>query len=124
MNVSQPMSIRVTGIILCTLIACAVADGVGREIFHDLALLRSAHQIEESTRLRSLIGRVTIELSVGRSLMQVALALPDPVSPELRSTLDIQRLKSAPLFEEIRVLAQSASALPTHMNSFGSSITR
>lgn len=105
------MSIRGIGIGVCALIASALAGGVALEISRDLALMRSAHQIEESTRLRSLIGKATIELSVGRSLTQVALALPDPVSPELKSTLDAQRLKTAPLFEEIRTLAQGATAL-------------
>jgi len=59
--------------------------------------------------VRSILSEAVLELSLERSLSQVGLALPDPVSPGLRRLLDAQRQKSDAGFARLTTLLDAGS---------------
>ncbi len=56
----------------------------------------------EAARAVTLLSKATIELSLERSLSQVALNLDDPIAPDIDDLLQAQRSKSDVLFGEAR----------------------
>ncbi|MEP3631247.1 MAG: methyl-accepting chemotaxis protein [Hyphomicrobiales bacterium] len=66
----------------------------------------------ESVQIGTALSKATIELSLERSLTQVALNLDDPLSPEIGKMLVTQRELSARLFDQAKTLLRSATHIP------------
>ncbi|MFC4173021.1 methyl-accepting chemotaxis protein [Microvirga sp. GCM10011540] len=87
------MSIKLMGATVCICIAVLLSVIFGRDLQRELTAIGQAEQVEEAAHLRELLGLTTVELSQERVLTQVALTLREPITPELRSRLDAQRIK-------------------------------
>ncbi|RDI57349.1 methyl-accepting chemotaxis protein [Microvirga subterranea] len=85
------MSIKAMGAAVCVCIAVLLSIIFGRDLQREFAAISQAEQIERATQLRQILGHATIELSMERTLTQVALTLREPITAELRKRLDGQR---------------------------------
>jgi len=65
----------------------------------------------EAVRAVTLLSKATIELSLERSLSQVALNLDDPIAPEIDTLLQEQRSKSNALFEKTRAQLEESTRI-------------
>ena len=77
-----------------------ISLNMSRELRHLRALEGSVQAVAVVTQL----SQATIELSLERSLTQVALNLDPPIMPQIKSMLDGQRAKSDRLFDGVRDL--------------------
>lgn len=77
-------------------------------MLYELASLQKERRREMNTGLivqaGSLLSQATIELSLERSVMQVALNLPDPITPRFKSVIQTQRWVYEKNFTEIEDL--------------------
>lgn len=97
-----------SNIVIATIITALLSMNMYRE-YNQLKTLESA---SEAVHIVSTISKATIELSLERSLTQVALNLPEPISPALNQMLQAQRKKSDALFVEAGRLLEEARAIP------------
>lgn len=104
------MSIRFKMIGINLAVAGVVCALIGHLMLREWNDLRTFRQASEAATAVSEISRATIELSLERSLSQVALNLDERISNQLRSMLDRQRTLSDGLFQNARdALSSSAS---------------
>jgi methyl-accepting chemotaxis protein len=98
----MPKTIRAR-IIVMTLALIAFAITLSGDALLDaLKARRDAGRLEAVSAARDDLVASVIELSLERSLTQVALALPDAVSPEIRRLIDAQRQKSIDRRQEVQ----------------------
>lgn len=71
--------------------------------------LKDLEAASEATQSGTALSRATIELSLERSLTQVALNLDEPLSPEIGKMLDKQRELSGRLFKEAAALLKQGT---------------
>jgi methyl-accepting chemotaxis protein len=97
----QSISIRVmASAVALALIGLVFAGLLLREALND----RDQYQRAQTTaEARTLLNRAVIELSRERSLSQLALGLPGPVTPQLRQMLDAQRQRGDAAVQRMRV---------------------
>ena len=74
--------------------------------------LQNLETASEAVQIGTALSKATIELSLERSLTQVALNLDDPLSPEIGKMLATQRELSARLFDQVETLLSSATHIP------------
>jgi len=86
------LRLRVLGCTLLLAVLGALVAGVG--VTKAWQSQRLAHSLASVSHTLATLGRATIELSLERSLSQVVLALPQPITPDLRRLVDGQRAKS------------------------------
>lgn len=104
------MSIKAKMIAINFVIACIVVFLSGQVVMREWGQLQTLENASQAQSVVSGMSKATIELSLERSLAQVALNLDDPVSGQIRSMLDNQRTLSNKLFTEAKgVLLASAS---------------
>ena len=96
------MSIRVKMIGINLAIAAVVCALIGHLMLREWNDLRTFKQASEAANAVSELSRATIELSLERSLSQVALNLNETISSQLRGMLDRQRELSDSLFQGAR----------------------
>ncbi len=96
------MSIRIKTISINLLIACIVFALMAYIMVREWNKLETLNSASEAGTIVSAVSKATIELSLERSLAQVALNLSDPVSPQIRQMLDKQRELSGRLFKDAR----------------------
>lgn len=89
----------VSGFVLLSLI---IAGLLGNMIVRDWRELAGLSASAEATATVAHVSQATIELSLERSLTQVALNLDDPIGGDLKAMLDAQRELSDRLFSEAR----------------------
>jgi methyl-accepting chemotaxis protein len=90
----MPKTIRAR-IVMMTLALIAFATTLaGDALLSALRARADAHRLAAVSATRDLLVSSVIELSLERSLTQVALSLPGPVSPDIRRMIDAQRQKS------------------------------
>lgn len=87
------MSIRNLAFLACVSIAALFGVTAVIDIRREMTQLENSRLIEDSTQLRGHLGAFTTELSVERSLIQIALTLSQEVSPYLRDLITEQRPK-------------------------------
>jgi len=97
-----------SNIVIATIITVLLSMNMLRE-YYQLKTLQSA---SEAVHIVSAISKATIELSLERSLTQVALNLPEPISPALKQMLQTQRKKSDALFSDALRLLEESRAIP------------
>lgn len=96
------LSIRRSMVCGLLLLSFIIAGLLGNMILRDWRELSRLASSAEATSAVSQVSRATIELSLERSLTQVALNLDDPIGGDLKSMLDGQRDLSNRLFSEAR----------------------
>jgi methyl-accepting chemotaxis protein len=82
-----------------TIAGAVVMAGLGTAVAGHLLLetMRARYEasiLSEASRTLSELSRATIEMSLERSVSQLALSLPTPIAPALRGLLDTQRAKA------------------------------
>ncbi len=90
------------------LIAVVFAGLLGLMMTREWRDLKTLEGASEAVTVVGTMASATIELSLERSLTQVAINLDDPIAPQIRDLLMEQRRKSNALFE--RTLAELAAA--------------
>ncbi|MEM7620688.1 MAG: methyl-accepting chemotaxis protein [Pseudomonadota bacterium] len=110
------MSIRQL-LIICNscmaLIASALLTYLIIGQWHDLRNLRVASQ---AVKIVSAMSSATIELSLERSLSQVALNLDDPIAPKISTMIKKQRETSNELFKNSREILLSSQLISNRTN--------
>lgn len=74
--------------------------------------LQNLETASQAVHSGTALSKATIELSLERSLTQVALNLDDPLSPKIGKMLTTQRELSGRLFEQARTLLEAATHIP------------
>ncbi|WP_075214042.1 methyl-accepting chemotaxis protein [Mongoliimonas terrestris] len=74
---------------------------LGMTVAAEWRMLTGARQAAERVEIVAALSVATIELSLERSLSQVALSLDEPLSPALARRLDAQRATSKALFDTV-----------------------
>ncbi|HYF56145.1 MAG TPA: methyl-accepting chemotaxis protein [Salinarimonas sp.] len=85
------MTVRALGILVCACVAALLAGILAMNFERERVALRHAAAIQDSARLRALVGEASAQLSRERMLSEVALTLREPVTPALRALIDEQR---------------------------------
>lgn len=96
------ISIRSTMVTSLVLISVIVIGLLGVMMVREWRQLSSLSGSGEAVQAVTELSKATIELSLERSLTQVALNLDDPISPEINAMLQNQRTLSNQLFAEAR----------------------
>lgn len=91
-------------LIIFGLLSMAMFDGWNK--------LRNLETASEAVQIGTSLSKATIELSLERSLTQVALNLDEPLSPEIGKMLKTQRELSGRLFDQVRALLTAATHIP------------
>ena len=94
------MNIRQTSLSVAVALALFFISVISYNIymFHDARSV--SIRAQSSIKVSSIINKAIIELSLERSVMQVALNLDDPIAPKFRALIDDQRAKSDLGFRE------------------------
>ncbi|MET1416271.1 HAMP domain-containing methyl-accepting chemotaxis protein [Roseibium sp. HPY-6] len=104
------MSIKSKMIAINAVIACIVLLLSAMAMMREWGKLQTLNSASEAQSVVSAMSKATIELSLERSLAQVALNLDSPVSSDIRGMLDNQRKTSNALFSDAKsVLLNSPS---------------
>jgi len=105
------MTIKRTVLSINILLAIIVGFAITYNIGKEWRALRSLEGAAQAVNTLSSLSEATIELSLERSLTQVALNLDTPINSEIKSMVDRQRDLSRKLFAEARERLLSVSAL-------------
>ncbi len=108
------MSIRSKLISVNLITASVIFALIGLVMLREWNELQTLKKASEAGNTVSALSRATIELSLERSLAQVALNLDGPISGQLRGMLDKQRNLSNRLFETARGLLSSSTNIKGH----------
>ncbi|OJJ13583.1 hypothetical protein BKI51_06215 [Alphaproteobacteria bacterium AO1-B] len=81
------------------------------QVHRDWQAYKTLQSASQAVSVVSDMSSATIELSLERSLTQVAINLDDPIAPEIRSMLMDQRRKSNALFAEAKEVLLSSSEI-------------
>lgn len=93
---------------------------VGLLTFISVREWRDLKTLQATSEVANIVGALAsanIELSLERSLTQVALNLDDPISPSIKEMVLEQRRKSNAGFDGVDVLLREAAHLPTNLQT-------
>ena len=107
------MSIKQTLIAINVLVTVVVASLLSFMMWSEYQVLTTMKAAGQAGRVVAGISSASIELSLERSLTQVALNLDAPVSSDIERMITDQREKSGRLYDEAINLIEGASAIPS-----------
>ncbi|TQV76354.1 methyl-accepting chemotaxis protein [Denitrobaculum tricleocarpae] len=105
------MSIKRTVLVINILLAVVIGSAITFVVAREWRELQKLDGAAQAVNILSSLSEATIELSLERSLTQVALSLDPPVSDDIKAMIDRQRGLSQKLFADARERLLSASAI-------------
>ncbi|MGB1027934.1 MAG: hypothetical protein ACPGYL_15355, partial [Rhodospirillaceae bacterium] len=110
-STQKGLSIKQRLILSLLLIATIILGLSSVLIYREVRSYQSLSAASEAVNVVTLLSQATIELSLERSLTQVALNLDGPIAPEINGLLQDQRQKSNALFAETRQALQASGQI-------------
>lgn len=101
------MTIRQTSLVIAVSLSALLVAVVGFDLVGVVLSLAGTRRMASTVTASSLVSRATIELSLERSVMQVALNLSPPIAPQFRSIVAEQRQLSDTTFDTAVAVASN-----------------
>lgn len=101
------MTIRQTSLVIAVSLSALFVAVVGFDLVEVIVGLAGTRRMASTVTASSLVSRATIELSLERSVMQVALNLNPPITPQFRSIVTEQRRLSDTTFDTAMAVADN-----------------